>query len=135
MRTQANSHFNSTPNATMVNVTYFPTRNMYQYNSRDLILSYSIAIFVTLLGVAMGLYSFRTNGVSHSTAFSAVVATTRNPGLDIISDSRNGEMSDVKLRFGAITTKSDGLGRNGSGSGSVRRLAFGLEDEVDHIVR
>ena len=108
---------------------------MYQYNSRNLILSYSIAIFATIVGVALGLFSFHTNGVSHSTAFSAVVATTRNPGLDFISDSKNEEMSDVKLKFGAIASDSEAIGRNGSLNGSTRRLAFRLEDEVGHIFR
>ncbi|KAE8441017.1 hypothetical protein EG329_006108 [Mollisiaceae sp. DMI_Dod_QoI] len=124
----------TTPNTTTANVTYFPTHNMYQYNNFKLISPYSIATFATLLGVAVGLYSFRINGVSHSTAFSAVVATTRNPGLDIINDSENKEIGNLKLKFGAIATDSEVLGRNGSmNSGVSKRLAFGLEDDIQHI--
>lgn len=109
---------------------------MYQYNSLKLVLPYSIATFAALAGVAIGLYSFRINRMSHSTAFSAVIATTRNRGLDIINDSGNKETRDLKLKFGAIATDSGLLVRNGSIDSAVsRRLAFGLENDVEHVIR
>jgi hypothetical protein len=102
---------------------------MYQYDSRNLILSYGIAIFVTLLGVSLGLYSFHTNGVSHSMAFSAVVGTTRNPALDVILEYEDKEMMAVRLKLSPshsnVISKEKGFERDGDKGG--KRLAFVLE--------
>jgi hypothetical protein len=118
----------STPNATVVNITYFPTHNMYQYDRRNLFLSYGIAIFVTLLGVSLGLYSFHTNGVSHSMAFSAVVGTTRNPALDVILEHEDKEMMAVRLKLSP--SHSNGVGKEKGferdGDKGRKKLAFVL---------
>ncbi|KAF5876371.1 uncharacterized protein Bfra_002776sa [Botrytis fragariae] len=66
------------------NVTYRRSTIVYQYNLRTLILSYSIAGFKAFISIIIGIVSCISNGVAHSTAFSALVATTRNPELDAL---------------------------------------------------
>jgi hypothetical protein len=102
---------------------------MYQYDSRNLILSYGIAISVTLLGVSLGLYSFHTNGVSHSMAFSAVVGTTRNPALNVISEYEDKELMAVRLKLGPAHSNGVGKEKGFERDGDKRRkrLAFVLE--------
>lgn len=101
---------------------------MYQYNSNKLILSYSIGILITAIAVCFGLHSFRNNGTSHNTSFSAVIASTRNPDLDVISDSKNKQLLSLKLKFGAIGEGVDTGRQSGSRMHGGTRHVFGLED-------
>jgi len=81
--------------------------------------------------VAVGLYAFHTNGVSHSTAFSAIIATTRNPELDELSRGHslgafplNLEAGPVKLRFGGIRVGC---------SEEEERASFGIERQDEDL--
>ena len=65
--------------------------------------------------------------MAHSTDFSAIIATTRNPGLDILSDRGytfpiDTEASRARLRFGGVD-----IGEKGE------RAAFGIADEVTEL--
>jgi hypothetical protein len=117
-------------------VNYFTTHNVYQYNSRNLILSYSIAVGVTLFSIIIGAYATITNGVSHSSSFSAMIATTRNPQLDrLVEGSSLGalllekEMRRTKLKFGELM----GDGREKGGVNG--HVGFGFEDSVLNLRR
>jgi hypothetical protein len=61
-------------------------------------MSYGITFLLTTQSVCLGLYAFHINGVAHSTYFSAIIATTRNPGLDVLSDRGNTFFLDRKLQ-------------------------------------
>ncbi|KAF7881782.1 uncharacterized protein EAF02_006470 [Botrytis sinoallii] len=74
-------------NATNVPVTFTNSTNVFSYSPKYLYLPYGIAIFFTCLSSILGLYAFYTNGVVHSTALSAIIATTRNPDLDILAET------------------------------------------------
>ncbi|KUJ06311.1 uncharacterized protein LY89DRAFT_633084 [Mollisia scopiformis] len=120
-------------NSTNVPVLYATTRNVYQYNSRNLIISYSIAIFFALISLCVGFYSVLANGVVHSTAFSAMMATTRNSELDMLSTGHSlgavplaTEMSGVKLRFGVLV-KNGVVEEDRDGA---RHIGFGFEEDV-----
>jgi hypothetical protein len=111
-------------------ITYFPTRNIYHCNDVNLILSYGFAILVTFICIAIGTYATASNGVSHSSVFSAIVATTRNTKLDgLLEGSSLGalpldqEMSKVKLKFGELLEEG----------GERRHVAFGFEEEVEGL--
>ncbi|KAE9377411.1 hypothetical protein N431DRAFT_453756 [Stipitochalara longipes BDJ] len=107
-------------------VNFSTTRNQYYYNSHNLIISYAIAIFITLIATGIGLYSFSINGVSHTNSFSAIMTTTRNPDLDTLARGQS---------LGATPLDAD-LGR-GTSKISKDRVAmhatFGLEDGVSKI--
>jgi hypothetical protein len=99
-------------------------------------MSYSVAIFFGLVALCVGFYSFLDNGVAHSTAFSAMMATTRNPELDMLSTGHSlgavplaTEMAGVKLRFGELVT-SGGLELPKEGYRGARHIGFGLEYDV-----
>ena len=97
----------SKANATTVNVTTFLTENIYHYEYRYLILSYSIAVILTLLCTCIGFFALHYNGVAHSTAFSAIIATTRNKELDEASKGHSlGALpmgnSEMRLRLGVL---------------------------------
>ncbi|KAE9364981.1 hypothetical protein N431DRAFT_488253 [Stipitochalara longipes BDJ] len=119
----------TTTNSAMAEVTMTPSYNIYQYNSLPLVLSYGIPLLFTTFTVLLGIHTFRSNGVAHSTAFSAVFATTRNPALDGLSKGHSlgsfpldKEMAKVKLKFGGIVVGEKDL-----------RAGFGLAGEVSEL--
>ncbi|CZR61875.1 uncharacterized protein PAC_11772 [Phialocephala subalpina] len=117
------ANISGAPNQT-IPITTFSTHNIYQYNSLNLILSYGVAIAVAILSIAIGTYVTIQNGVSHSTSFSATIATTRNVQLDrLVEGSSLGalpldrDVRKTKVRFRELV----------DGDGDI---AFGLEDRV-----
>ncbi|KAF7943118.1 hypothetical protein EAE96_011060 [Botrytis aclada] len=69
-------------------------------------LSYSIASSIAFMIIKTSTLSHISNGVAHSTAFSAIVVTTRNPELDALSKGHymgslplESETAKTKLRF------------------------------------
>jgi hypothetical protein len=117
------------PNSSLAAVTFTPTHNIYQYNPFLLVLSYGIPLVFTFFSLLLGIYTFRFNGVSHSTAFSAIIATTRNRALDGLSEGHSlgafpldKEMAEVRLKFGGIEVGEKG-----------ERAGFGLAGEVSEL--
>lgn len=117
---------------------YFPTQNIYKYDSRNLILSYSIAALFTILCAFVGFFALRYNGVAHSNAFSAVIATTRNHDLDAVSRGHSLgalplEHTSMKVRFGELMRDGektwDDDGNDGEG-GPTRHIGFGAATKV-----
>lgn len=121
--------------STLTPLQFFITRNVYQYSSRYLILSYAAAIVAASIATGIGFYSFSHNGASHSLNFSVLMSTTRNPELDarcqrleggLDADPLNEELGKVRLRLDSIT---GGTFRN-SVSGSNGHAVFVLEPET-----
>jgi len=50
-----------------------------------LLLPYGLALLFVFIAAGLGLYSIYLNGVSHSMDFSAIIATTRNTDLDLLT--------------------------------------------------
>ncbi|KAL8679784.1 MAG: hypothetical protein Q9186_003949 [Xanthomendoza sp. 1 TL-2023] len=126
------------------NVTTWSTYNIYRYASRNLFLSYGIAILTTLFGVAVGLRALWLNGVAHSTNFAAIVATTRDPLLATVTEGASmgveplpKKMLQTKLQFGVLGSADKQHGENeGQGMGDeVRRVGFGLAGQVTRLVK
>ena len=118
----------------MIDVTYFPARNIFQYNPRNLVISYSISIGVTIICVAIGLAATVSNGVSHSSSFSTLLATAQNPRLRGLFEGNSlgalpldRETRKVKLRFGELN--QDILIGQEQGDGA-RHVGFGFETDV-----
>jgi hypothetical protein len=122
------------------------TVNVYEYSPRFLVLSYAIALFLSCFATAIGLYSLYLNGVSHSVAFSSIVATTRNPDLDsLMRDSSLGalpvkmEVEETRLKFGRLLETSEKRTSEASGVSKVAiaqdttHFAFGLEGSVGEL--
>jgi hypothetical protein len=72
-----------------------------------LLLPYGLALLFVFIAAGIGLYLIYLNGVSHSMDFSAIIATTRNTGLDLlthstwlVSEPLMMDISQVKLRLG-----------------------------------
>ncbi|KAF7899622.1 hypothetical protein EAF00_003958 [Botryotinia globosa] len=117
-------------NATNVPVTFTSSTNVFSYSPKYLYLSYGIAIFFTCLSTILGLYAFYANGVVHSTALSAIIATTRNPDLDILAGenwaantSLSKDIRNVKLRLGVMRGERPG----------EERVALGRPEEVREL--
>ncbi|KAL8877971.1 MAG: hypothetical protein Q9198_004122 [Flavoplaca austrocitrina] len=128
-------HFlNETSYSTDVNVT--TTKNIYRYARCNLLISYSIAVSATLLGVSVGMRALYLNGVAHSTSFAAIVATTRSPslaglteGVSMGSEPMPKEMLQIKLRFGILGADSQGEEET-----EVRGMGFRLAGQVKKLV-
>ena len=132
--------FNRTPNSTTIEVTQSLTRSVYKYNSGNLLWSYSVAVCITILALLLGFYSFLNNGVTHSTDFSAILATTRNPALDEVSRGyslgtlpMDKSVKGIRLRFGELKEENNTfVDENGQ---KVKHIGFGLENEVSGLKR
>lgn len=110
--------------------------NMWKIN-KDLMLSYSIAAFIASMGIIVGISSCISNGVTHSTAFSALVATTCDPKLDALYKGHcmgplpiDKEMAKARLRFGELENDAMEEMAGMDGSVEVEHLGFGFEDHV-----
>jgi hypothetical protein len=102
-------------------VTFYSSDNIYEYDSLKLIASYTAGVLATILTVIIGCIVFRINGVAYDKSFSAIMTTTRNPDLDIMTAGHSlgptiKKLDHTKLRFGGI---AGGLGDKG-----VERAAF-----------
>ncbi|KAI0845703.1 hypothetical protein F5Y00DRAFT_245797 [Daldinia vernicosa] len=111
---------------TKVPITVSMPRNFFYYNSVTLVATYSTAVVVTLLCICVGFAALLSNGYTSSTAFSAVLLTTRNPDLDRLSTGNTlgakplpNPIRDTKLRFGMLRTE-----------GSESQTGFGLDGTV-----
>ncbi|KAI1765118.1 hypothetical protein GGR53DRAFT_491079 [Hypoxylon sp. FL1150] len=100
--------------------------NFFSYNERYLLAAYLTAVSLTLVCMTVGLVALMDNGFTGSTAFSAVLLTTRNPDLDSLAEnSHRGEkplpkaIGNTRLQFGIV-----GTGETGPHAG------FGLEGTV-----
>ena len=58
------------------NITVNQPYLIYLYSPRNLLLTYGIALPVSLLAVILGLVAFAVNGVSHNNSFSSILGTT-----------------------------------------------------------
>jgi hypothetical protein len=52
--------------------------NVYAYDQKNLLISYGVALVLTLLACAVGCAKVYRNGVSYSNSFSTVLRTTRH---------------------------------------------------------
>jgi hypothetical protein len=110
---------------------------VYAYNARNLWAAYGPAIFVTLLSVAVGFQALFSNGVSHGTSFSAILATTRNRTLDEMmvgcslgAHPMRKDILHTRLRFGVLEGDESGKEGNDGNSREFSRAGFGLESQV-----
>ncbi|KAH6699072.1 hypothetical protein BKA61DRAFT_583110 [Leptodontidium sp. MPI-SDFR-AT-0119] len=110
----------------MTPVTVNLVQNIYIYKPFLLVISYGLALLFTIPGLVIGIWVFYTNGVSHSTSFSAILLTTRNMGLDEISEGHSlgvfpldPDLGKTKLKFGGVQIE-----------GKWNWAAFGRENEV-----
>lgn len=129
------SHNRAQSSVHYANVTINSLVNFYAYDSRNLLLTYGMAILITLLFVVLGARAFDMNGISSSTSFSSILLTTRNQTLDDLatgyalgSQPLNKAIGATKLRFGII----GGKGVNGE---SERKVGFGLDSEVTALTK
>jgi hypothetical protein len=88
-------------------ITKSTTQLVYSYTARSLLAPYSAGAGATLLFVLIWFYALVDNGVSHSSSFSGILCTTRNPELDIIAKGQNlgilplkGDVAAQRVQFG-----------------------------------
>lgn len=126
------------PNPDLVKVTTYTYENEYFYSPEHLLQSYEIAMVFTTMAIVIGLISLRSNGVSHSTSFSAIMSTTRNlqlnelvlrEGLDIGSEPLPEAMMKARLKFGKLLGVITFVDRE------VKHVGFGYEAQVQTLRR
>ncbi|KAL6808083.1 hypothetical protein J3E69DRAFT_378565 [Trichoderma sp. SZMC 28015] len=107
--------------------------NVYSYNRRVLIITYSVVFLGTLIALLIGSAAYVKNGVSHQLSFSAFMSTTRNYRLDdLIAGSSMGAMplrdsiKSTKLQFGFLRNADEEVDREEA----MRRVGFGLSDQI-----
>jgi len=120
----------------MVNITI--PHNVYEYNSRNLVISYCLAIAFTIIAIGIGFWALHENGVAHSVSFSAIMAATQNPDLAALSEGSSigvirKEVEVTRLRFGVIEESDHGgTGYHSQEQEDVipKHVAFGLPQTV-----
>ncbi|TEY87401.1 hypothetical protein BOTCAL_0002g00070 [Botryotinia calthae] len=87
--------------------------------------------------MSTSILSCTSNGVAHSTAFSALVATTRNPELDALSKGHcmgslplDKEMAKTRLRLGELKKGALKEMAGVDGSVEIRHLILGFEADL-----
>ncbi|KAI9774363.1 MAG: hypothetical protein M1840_004257 [Geoglossum simile] len=105
------------------------TRNIFVYDHWNLLLAYGIAVFFAVFSVCFGIHARLNNQIDHSTSFSAILRTTRNPRLDSLvrASHREGQclgrkklvdsLGKSKLKFGVVIDEQN-----------VRHAAWVLRD-------
>ncbi|KAK5663975.1 hypothetical protein OQA88_187 [Cercophora sp. LCS_1] len=63
--------------------------NVYSYSQSSLLITYGITFALSLVGALVGRSAYYQNGVSHNITFSAFMSTTRNPGLDRLTEGHS----------------------------------------------
>lgn len=103
----------------------FP-QNFWNYQPKDLIISYLVGAVASLLCVVMGAWAVYANGCSADSSFSKIILTTRNPQLDALvknrvltSDSPNKSLKNCKLQYGIIHQE----GKDFTAFGSAEQIA------------
>jgi multisubunit Na+/H+ antiporter MnhG subunit len=92
--------------------------NVFVYQPHTLWAGYGAAVGVTLLCMAVGLYALGRNGGGGGKAFSLIMATTRNPALDAVTNRALHE-KDYRETYSNLRFRYTNLdGRDGN------RLAF-----------
>ncbi|KAI8951680.1 hypothetical protein F4801DRAFT_600985 [Xylaria longipes] len=87
---------------------------VWNYKPFWLVLSYSVALGLNVIVVAIGAYCFRKNGCSMNTTFSTFILTTRSADLDKLAERQllghwpiDKEILGAKVRFGELVVPSD----------------------------
>jgi hypothetical protein len=101
----------------VVQVTRYFTQNTYAYDSRNLLISYGLAVSFALLAGIAGCTSIYSNGASYSNRFSTVLRTTRGQELEelVLHNDRTGfdplpkhlEKARIDLRRGQVESERD----------------------------
>lgn len=100
-----------------IEVMYHVTHDTYAYHSRNLLLSYGLAVGFALVAGVAGCVSIYYNGASYSNRFSTVLRTTRGQELEelAVHNDRTGfdpipkhlEKSRTDLRRGQLEPERD----------------------------
>lgn len=91
-----------------ITIRYEHTRNVYVYSSKNLFLSYGLALGFAFLAVVAGCVSIHHNGASYSNKFSTIIRTTRGQEMEdlVASDDRDGAdplpkyLANARIRLG-----------------------------------
>ncbi|KAI1759467.1 hypothetical protein GGR53DRAFT_142390 [Hypoxylon sp. FL1150] len=87
---------------------------VWNYEPFWLVLSYSLAVSLTFVAIAVGAYSFYNNGYTADAVFSTFITTSRSMDVDALSRGHclgqwplTKEVADTMLKFGEVTIVSD----------------------------
>ncbi|KAI5465088.1 hypothetical protein BGZ63DRAFT_350547, partial [Mariannaea sp. PMI_226] len=115
--------------ATTLPVTVRSPRNLYSYDTVNLLMAYGASLFIVLIWVLVGSVTVWNNGITSSTSFSTILLTTRNPDLDKLaegyslgSDPLPKEICKTRLKFGCLDDAAE-----------TKRAGFGLSRTVTPI--
>lgn len=100
-----------------VEITYSVSENIYAYNSKNLLISYGLAIGFALVAKVAGCVSIYCNGASYSNKFSTVLRTTSGQELEELVASKDRSGVDplpkslaerrIDLRNGQLSSEHD----------------------------
>jgi hypothetical protein len=90
--------------------------NKYVYHSKNLFISYGLAIGLTFLANILGAFAYLDNGCSHNKTFSAILAATRHETLTKLFHNQvvgslplSNKVKSTFLKFGAIGSRRQSL--------------------------
>lgn len=89
---------------------------VWNYQPFWLVLSYSLAVSLTLVAIVVGAYSFYKNGYTADAVFSTFITTSRSMDVDALSRGHclgrwplTKEVADTVLKFGEVAATSNGI--------------------------
>jgi hypothetical protein len=136
--------FLSNPNMTVnasIPVTITTPQNIYRYDSRNLVISYATGVAATIFAMIVGLMAINSNGVCHSTSFSAVMTSTignrqmseLTKGQSLGAKPLSRKLAEKKLRLGFLTRLDSEKTEWDEWGDPVGRIGFGLEGTVTKL--
>jgi hypothetical protein len=106
------------PAAENITLQYERMQNTYIYNSRNLLMSYGLALGFALIAVVAGCASIWYNGASYSNRFSTILRATRGQNMEelVALNDRTGAdplpkylaKARIRLRYEELSQRSDG---------------------------
>jgi hypothetical protein len=137
--------FLSIPDATVdvsTPVTITAPQNIYHYDSRNLLISYAAGIAATIFAVIVGLMAIHSNGVCHSTSFSAIMTSTignrqmsdLSKGQSIGAQPLSKMVAEKEIRLGVIKDQDDEAEKDEWGD-PISRTGFALDGTVMKLMK
>jgi len=112
--------------------------NKYVYHSKNLFLSYGLAIGLTFLANLLGAFAYWDNGVSHNKGFSAILAATRHETLTELFHNQivgslplSDKVKEALLKFGPIGNRRISLGGRAAMGFTIVKDGYGDEEEEE----
>lgn len=77
----------------MVDANFTTIQNVYDYRAQNLLISYGIVLFFTLVALVIGVFSFQRNGTSYDILVSTIGTSMQHPEVSLFQKKNHANHS------------------------------------------